>query len=91
MVFDDGVRVNLTFVANFHALSDVGKGSDIAVFANDGTRRNESQWVDALLAGLHAIVELQEPCHGLVGVFHADERGRHFLFKHHVVVHDHNA
>ena len=87
---DDGMRLNLAVFADFRTLANVGEGPDVAVVTHRCGRRNEGERVDALLSGLHRLVGLQQLGHGLVGVFHADERGRHLAVELYIVVDEHH-
>ena len=86
----DHVGIDLGAIADGGAIANTGKGTNVNVGADGGLGRDERQRVDALLAGLHLLIELQQTGHGLVGVFHANQRGLHRTFQLQVIVDEHH-
>ena len=75
------VCIDLRAVANAGVFAYHGKWADEHVFSYLGTCCYAGQRVDACLARLYGLIDLQELGNGFVCVFHADERGAHFVLQ----------
>ena len=85
------VSIYLTAVAHGCAIADNGKRADVNVLANLGFWRYRSQRVDTYFGGLHALVELQQLSHALVGVLYANQRATYWLLQFNVFVNQYYA
>ena len=73
IVLDDDMWIDLRALADGDILADIGECSHIAVVAHMGCLCDAGLRMNALLAGFHALVHLQQPRYTLVGVVNADE------------------
>ena len=59
IVHHRGMRINLSAVADYSAIADIGEGSDIYILSDLSLRGNKCQRVDTLLLWPHTLIELQ--------------------------------
>ena len=74
-LFDNDMGVNLTALAHYSVLTDVGKRTYIATLAHLGCGSDASQGMDACALGRVLLVESEQASHSLVGIVHFHKGG----------------
>ena len=90
-ITNHGVGINLTAVADNSAIANHGKGSDVHILTNLSLGRDGCQRIDTRLGGFHALVELQQFCYTLIGIFYANQRTAYRVLKFYVFVDEYYA
>src|SRR5258706_7264805 len=75
------VGVDLYIVAHFHVVADIGEGTAVNIFSNDGILAEKTRLLNtSLLITNELVVFLEEYRKAGIRIIHQEERRRKFLF-----------
>ena len=90
-LFDNDMGVNLTALAHYSVLTDVGKRTYIGILANLCGFCHASEGMDALALGRVLFVEGEQSGYGFVSIVHLHEGGRDGLRRRKVAVDENDS